>query len=151
MFVLSQFTYNAFRFVELNLHKWVSLLWKTSWMWQETGVWKKYIYYYYFFLGGGGAIGISPRASNWLETAMDSALPFAFSRRPYDPRNASTLQNISVCPACCVLKSCRGDIMSQSLSLSLCLCFCFFLSYVPKCVLRYRNLVPNDLMRIDTR
>ncbi len=78
---------------------------------------KKKIYYYNFF--GGGGIGISPRASNWLETTMDSALPFAFSRRPYDPRNASTLQNISVCPACCVLKSCRGDIMSQSPSLSL--------------------------------
>ncbi len=23
-----------------------------------------------------------------------------FSRKPYDPRNASTLQNISVCPVC---------------------------------------------------
>ncbi len=40
MFILSQFTYNAFWFVELNLHKLVSLLWKTNLMWQETGVWK---------------------------------------------------------------------------------------------------------------
>ncbi len=63
MFILSQFTYNAFRFVELNLHKLVSLLWKTSWIWQETGIWKKNG-------RGGGAKGISPRASNWLETAL---------------------------------------------------------------------------------
>ncbi len=41
IFILSQFKYNAFRFVELNLHKLVSLLWKTSLMWQETGVWKE--------------------------------------------------------------------------------------------------------------
>ncbi len=41
MFILSKFTYNAFIFVEPNLHKLVSLLWKTSVMWQETGVWKK--------------------------------------------------------------------------------------------------------------
>ncbi len=43
MFILSQFTNNAFRFVELNLHKLVSLLWQPIWMWQETGVWKEYI------------------------------------------------------------------------------------------------------------
>ncbi len=41
MFILNQFTYNAFRIVELNLHKLVLLLWKTSWTWQETGVWKE--------------------------------------------------------------------------------------------------------------
>ncbi len=27
-----------------------------------------------FFLGGGGAIGISPRASNWLETALHTTV-----------------------------------------------------------------------------
>ncbi len=56
MFILSQFTYNAFWFVELNLHKLVSLLWKTSLIWQETGVWKEKIYkkQLLFFLGGGG-------------------------------------------------------------------------------------------------
>ncbi len=42
-FILSQFTNNAFRFVELNLHKLVSLLWQPIWMGQETGVWKEYI------------------------------------------------------------------------------------------------------------
>ncbi len=56
MFILSQFTYNALRFVELSLHKLVSLLWKISLMWQETI--------------GIRAIGILPRASNWLETAL---------------------------------------------------------------------------------
>ncbi len=61
MFILSQFTNNAFRFVELNLHKLVSLLWQPIWMWQETGVWKEYIYkkkiyiyIYIYHLGGGG-------------------------------------------------------------------------------------------------
>ncbi len=72
-----------------------------------------------------------------------------FPRKPCDPRNASTLQNISVCPVCCVLKSCRGDIMSLGLpvcrSLSLCLSVSLSLSLslscAPKWVLRYRNLV----------
>ncbi len=59
MFILSQFTNNAFRFVELNLHKLVSLLWQPIWMWQETGVWKEYTVYikyiniYIYNLGGG--------------------------------------------------------------------------------------------------
>ncbi len=74
MFILSQFTNNEFRFVELNLHKLVSLLWQPIWMWQETGVWKEYIYkkkkLYIYIIWGGAPIGISPRASNWLETAL---------------------------------------------------------------------------------
>ncbi len=39
-----------------NLHKLVSLLWKTNLMWQETGVWKniKKNIIIIFFLGGGG-------------------------------------------------------------------------------------------------
>ncbi len=52
----------------------------------------------------------------------------------YDPTNVSTLQNFAVCPMCCVLKSCRGDIMSHSchiMSLSLSLS----LSYASKCIL----------------
>ncbi len=44
---------------------------------------------------------------------MDSAILSAFSGKPYDARNVSTLQNISVCHVCCVLKSCRCDIISQ--------------------------------------
>ncbi len=39
MFILSQFTNNEFIFLELNLHKLVSLLWQQILMWQETGVW----------------------------------------------------------------------------------------------------------------
>ncbi len=64
----------------------------------------------------------------WNETASMTYAPFEWDlqrRQPskwdtatYDPRNVSTLQNISVCPVCCVLKSCRGDIMSQGLCLS---------------------------------
>ncbi len=50
---------------------------------------------------------------------MDSPILSAFSGKSYYPRNGSTLQNISVCPVCCVIKICRGDIMSQGRLVSL--------------------------------
>ncbi len=69
MFILSQFTYNAFRFVELNLHKLVLSNEKQvecdKKLVSENNVKKKN-----WGGGGGGGIGISPRASNWLETAL---------------------------------------------------------------------------------
>ncbi len=39
----------------------------------------------YFFFGGGGGIGISPRASNWLETAL--IVPSTMFKM-YDPPNS---------------------------------------------------------------
>ncbi len=65
--------------------------------------------------------------------------PVLFSGKPYDTRNVSTLQNISVCPVCCVLKSCRGDIISQYRSVSL------FLMCAPKCALSLSYVCPNVL------
>ncbi len=66
MFIWSQFTNNGFRFVELNLHKLVLVLWQPIWMWEETGVWKEYIYIYiqkkkniyiYIYIKSGDPIG----------------------------------------------------------------------------------------------
>ncbi len=88
--MLSQFTYNAFRFVELNLHKLVVLLWKTSWMWQESGlkVIKKKLNYYFF---AGGAIGVLPRASNWLETALVRHMVWALTGWPPTPSTSAAM------------------------------------------------------------
>ncbi len=55
---------------------------------------------------------------------MDSATLSAFSRKPYDPRNVSTLQNIWVCPVCVFCKELQrwhhvtGSVSRSSLSLS---------------------------------
>ncbi len=62
-----------------------------------------------------------------------------FMNGHYDPTNVSTLQNFGVCPVCCVLKSCRGDIMSHGVCLSL--------SYAPKCVL---SLYKKSVSEIKT-
>ncbi len=71
MFILNQFTYNAFRIVELTLHKLVLLLWKKVERDKKTGCLKR-------IKREGGQWGFRLRASNWLETALPVCLEQRF-------------------------------------------------------------------------